>query len=128
MPWNPTDLQLREVEPPDQPITNAQMEVTIKVKGTGFSGEDLMFGVFVQQDHHLHSEGLIPCNDFDIKMADCEVWLRICPKLKAAGKYDLILWLEPPDFVLDKHGKKLPNIPVNDVKVFPNAITVEAAP
>jgi hypothetical protein len=130
MAWDPSDLQVRSVVPPSDGITNAQTKVKIKLVGAGFSEASPMFGVLVHHKRPQKRERSIPCNAIQTTKGDYEATLVICPMKKEAGAYDLILWKSPPAFVEqadDKAGKskKHKNVPVNDVVIIPNAITVQ---
>jgi hypothetical protein len=130
MPWDPSNLQVKSVHAPG-PITTADTDVKVKVTGAGFGAKGEMFGTFVRHpeasDPALGRNRTIPCNSIEPTHESSELTLRICPREKDAGKYDLILWLWPPPFVKDKDGNRHDDVPVNDVVVFPGAITVVAA-
>lgn len=123
MTWDPAGLEIHSVTP--KQISADDLDVPITVAGAGFSGS--MRAVLVASSSSLERRSVIPCNGLAVKPSTEEVTARICPKKKLAGSYDLIFWLSPPAEVVDANDKPIPDVPVNDVCVLKDAITVTAS-
>lgn len=124
MTWDPSPFQLLGVKQ-ETPITNADTELRVQlmVNGAGFTSSRGMFGVLVLSGQPTKAENLIPCNNITIVKGDCSLTTRICPARKTPGKYDLLMWLAPAAAVGPPNNRQ-EDVPVNDIAVLPNAITV----
>lgn len=125
MVWDPPKIAVQYVVPPSM-ITTADVDVRIGLIGAGF--DITLTGVFVLHvdpqkppETGFSPADTIPCNWFKVTEGDYAATLRICPRRKTPGDYDLILWVDPPDAV---YGEEQVPLPVNSVCIFPKAITV----
>jgi hypothetical protein len=123
MTWDPAHLRLDSIKEHD-PITTTQHDVRLTVIGAGFDTPDRMFATFVLSGQPPARQALIPCNEIEPLEQDYTVGMRICPYNKSPGQYDLVFWLAPPEYVSDQQDKRVNDVPVNDVAVLKNAITV----
>lgn len=131
MTWHTPSLKLKRVtteEGTQAAASNAEHERKLLIEGGGFEDGELQhFAVFVRRHRQTYGlEEVIPCNEVRKLPPKPGVRQRlevkICPRLKVTGFYNLIAWSLPPAAITFRGVTQ--SVPVNDVAFLPNALLI----
>lgn len=122
MSWDPTDLQISNVEALAD-LHNAMDSALVTLQGQNFKAQ-ITHAAFVRVGSVHSREHTIPCA-VEANEGGVEAELSFCPFRKTAGVYDLIVWRDPPP-KLEFGGAQF-SVVAADVIVAPLSLEIREA-